>query len=121
MQSTISGPLEVLRWDPVGLETRMNTDGKLSELQALAMSMGREVTRKTSIWGRAWFSALLIVILTGCAARSRPRLALPTLNIPLECASSIHLVNCDLAFSPPHCSTVAVNYRHGCEQIVVTK
>jgi hypothetical protein len=43
------------------------------------------------------------------------------LNIPLECASSIRLVNCDLSFSPPHCRTVSVAYRKGCEQVMVAK
>lgn len=73
------------------------------------------------MWGRAWVSLLLITTLTGCASRSRPKTALPNLNIPLECASSIHLVNCDMAFSPPRCSSAAVQYRKGCEQVMVVK
>lgn len=73
------------------------------------------------MWGRAWVSVLLIVILTGCASRSRPKPFLPNLNIPVECASSIRLVNCDLSCSPPHCRTFAVDYRKGCEQVMVVK
>jgi hypothetical protein len=53
------------------------------------------------MWGRAWVSVLLMATLTGCASRSRPKAFLPSLNIPLECASSIRLVNCDLSLSPP--------------------
>ena len=73
------------------------------------------------MWGRAWVSVLLIATLTGCASRSRPKVSLPSFNIPPECASSIRLVNCDLSFSPPHCRTVAVAYRKGCEQVMVVK
>jgi hypothetical protein len=71
--------------------------------------------------GRAWISVLLIATLTGCASRSRPQPFLPNMNIPLECATSIRLVDCDLAFSPPRCRTAAVTYRKGCEQVVVVK
>jgi len=73
------------------------------------------------MWGRAWVSVLLIATLTGCASRVRPKPLLPNLNIPVQCASSIRLVNCDLSFSPPHCQNAAIDYRKGCEQIVVTK
>jgi hypothetical protein len=45
------------------------------------------------MWGRAWVSVLLMATLTGCASRSRPKASLPSLNIPLECASGIRLVN----------------------------
>jgi hypothetical protein len=70
--------------------------------------------------GRAWVCVLLIATLTGCASRSRPNPFLPNMNIPLECATSIRLVDCDdLSSSPPHCRTVAVTYRKGCEQVVV--
>lgn len=68
---------------------------------------------------RAWVSVLLIATLTGCASRSRPKPFLPNLNIPVVCATSIRLVDCDLSSSPPHCRTAAVIYRTGCEQVVV--
>jgi hypothetical protein len=68
--------------------------------------------------GRAWISVLLIAALSGCASRSRPAPFLPNMNIPLECGTSIRLVDCDLSSSPPHCRTAAVTYRKGCEQVV---
>ena len=46
--------------------------------------------------GRAWVSVLLIATLTGCASRSRLKPFSPNLNIPLECVTSIRLVDCDL-------------------------
>lgn len=73
------------------------------------------------MWGRAWVSVLLITMLTGCASQSRPKPFLPNMNIPLECATSIRFVDCDLSSSPPHCRAAAVTYRKGCEQVVVVK
>jgi hypothetical protein len=69
--------------------------------------------------GRAWVSVLLIATLTGCAPRSRSKPFLPNIKIPLECASSIRLVGCDLSYEPPHCRTATVTYRKGCEQRAV--
>jgi hypothetical protein len=69
--------------------------------------------------GRALVSVVLIATLTGCAPRSRLKPFSPNLNIPLECVTSIRLVDCDLSSSPPHCRTAAVAYREGCEQVVV--
>jgi len=69
--------------------------------------------------GRAWACVLLIATLTGCVSRSRSKLSLPNVNIPLECATSIRLVDCDLSFNPPHCRTAAVTYRKGCEELAV--
>ena len=69
--------------------------------------------------GRAWVSVLLIATLTGCAPRSRSKLFLPNVNIPLECATSVRLVDCDLSFNPPHCRTATVTDRKGCEQLAV--
>ena len=69
--------------------------------------------------GRTLSSVLLIATLTGCASRSRPTPFLPNMNIPLECATNIRLVACNLSFSPPHCRSAAVTYREGCEQVVV--
>ena len=51
--------------------------------------------------GRAWVSVLLIAT-TGCAWRSRRKPFSPNLNIPLECVTSIRLVDCDLSSGPPH-------------------
>jgi hypothetical protein len=73
------------------------------------------------MFGRAWVSVLLIAVLTGCARVPRPSHFRPVVNIPLECAKEIHLVDCDLTFNPPHCRTVTVSYRQGCEQLVVAK
>lgn len=71
--------------------------------------------------GLAWVSVLLVTILTSCASRSRPKATFPTLNIPPECASKIELVSCDLSFTPPRCRAASVEYRKGCEQVVVLK
>ena len=67
---------------------------------------------------RIWVSVLLVITLTGCAPRLRPKPFLPNLNIPLECVTGIRLVECDLSITPPHCRTAAVGYRKGCEQVV---
>ena len=71
--------------------------------------------------GRAWDSVLVIATLTGCASRSRPKSFHPNVNIPLACATSIRLVDCDPSSSPPNCRTAAVTYRTGCEQAVGAK
>ena len=71
--------------------------------------------------GRAWATVVLIAALTGCASRSRPKPFLSNMRIPLECATSIRLVDCDASFSPPRCRTAAVTYRKGCEEVVVVK
>ena len=64
---------------------------------------------------------VLMATLTGCAEQSQPKSFLPTVNIPVECATSIHLVNCDLSVSPPRCGASAVTYHKGCEQVMVVK
>ena len=71
--------------------------------------------------GRAWVSTLLIVTLTGCASRSRPKPFQPDMNVPLGCATSTRRLDCDLSFSPPHCRTAVVTYRKGCEPVAVLK
>jgi hypothetical protein len=71
--------------------------------------------------GRAWVSVPLIAILSGCASRSRPKSFHPDVNIPLVCAASIRLVDCDPSSSPPNYRTAAVTYRTGCEQAVGAK
>ena len=94
----------------------MIRDNKLSELRALVVWLGRSIP---GLWIRVWVNVLLLVTLTGCAARPRPQLFLPSVNIPVECASSIRMKNCDLSVNPPRCRTVAVSYRPGCEQVMV--
>ena len=69
--------------------------------------------------GRAWVSVLLIAILPDCASRFRPAQFQPNVNILLECATSIRLVDCEPSFSPPHCCNAGVTYRKGREQAVV--
>ena len=68
--------------------------------------------------GRAWVCVLLLATLPGCSLRPQPGPFLPSMNIPLECTTSIRLVECDLSVSPPHCRTASVAYRKGCEQVV---
>jgi hypothetical protein len=63
--------------------------------------------------GRSWVSVLLIAILSGCAARPRPEPFVPSVNIPLECATSIRLTDCDLSVSHrlrPLCWSPALPY-----------
>ena len=67
--------------------------------------------------GRASVSVPFITTLTGCASRSRLKPFSPNLNIPLECLTSIRLIDCDLFSSPRHCRSVT--YREGCEQVMV--
>jgi hypothetical protein len=69
--------------------------------------------------GRAWACVLLMVTLTGCASRSRPKPFLPSMSIPPECTTSIRLIDCDLSFNPARCRTATVTYRKGCEQLAV--
>jgi len=69
--------------------------------------------------GRAWVSVLLLATLTGCTSRSRLKPFSPNLNIPLQCVTSIRLVDCDLSSSPRHSRTAVVTHREGCEQVVV--
>jgi hypothetical protein len=73
------------------------------------------------MWGRAWVSALLMAVLTGCAPRARSSRFLPVLRVPLECAKEIRLVDCAVTFNPPHCPTATVTYARGGEQLVVVK
>lgn len=55
---------------------------------------------------------------TGCARRV-PQERLPSLAIPVSCASEITMVGCDARVNPPKCKSVRVTYRKGCEQILV--
>lgn len=54
----------------------------------------------------------------GCT-RKRP--ALPSMKVPVSCASEITLVGCDARMSPPKCKSARVTYRKGCEEIVAGK
>jgi hypothetical protein len=56
--------------------------------------------------------------LTGCMRRSGG-VPLPSLLIPVNCASEIMLVQCDARVNPPRCKSARVTYRRGCEEIVV--
>jgi hypothetical protein len=71
---------------------------------------------------RSWpiVSALLYAALisAGCARR---RMELPSLAIPVSCASEIMLIECDARVNPPRCKNARVTYRRGCEEIVVGK
>jgi hypothetical protein len=58
------------------------------------------------------------IVLTGCVRRSAG-VSLPSLVIPVSCASEITLVQCDARVSPPKCKSARVRYRSGCEEIVV--
>jgi hypothetical protein len=58
------------------------------------------------------------IVLTGCGRRSA-RISLPSLVIPVSCASEITLLECDARVSPPKCRSARVRYRSGCEEIVV--
>jgi hypothetical protein len=71
--------------------------------------------------GRTWVSVVLIATLSGCVSASRPKPFLPNTNVPLECATNVHLVDCEPSFSPPYCRIADVTYREGCEQVVVVK
>jgi len=54
----------------------------------------------------------------GCARRSA-RAELPSMTIPVSCASEIMLMGCDARTNPPKCKSARVKYRRGCEEIVV--
>ena len=58
------------------------------------------------------------IVLTGCVRRS-VGVSLPSMVIPVSCASEITLVGCDARVSPPKCRGARVRYRSGCEEIVV--
>ena len=64
------------------------------------------------------FLFLLAIAVTGCVRRTVGA-ALPSLVIPVSCASEITLVGCDARVSPPRCKSARVKYRSGCEEIVV--
>lgn len=71
--------------------------------------------------GRTWVRVVLIATLSGCVSESRLEPFPLDTNIPLECATNIRLVDCDLSLKPRHCGIAAVTYPKGCEQEVVDK
>jgi len=58
------------------------------------------------------------MVLLGCVRRTAG-VSLPSLVIPVSCASEITLLGCDARVSPPKCRSARVRYRSGCEEIVV--
>ena len=67
----------------------------------------------------SFFLALLVALAgAGCARRSA-RASLPSMRIPVKCASEITLVQCDARVHPPKCQSARVTYKSGCEEIVV--
>jgi hypothetical protein len=71
--------------------------------------------------GRTWGSVVLIATPIGSVSESRTNPFFLDTNNPLECATSIRRVGCDLFYSPPHCRTAAVIHREGCEEAVLVK
>jgi len=66
------------------------------------------------------FVFVLAVLLCGLGCGRRAvRAPLPSLAIPVDCASEITLLNCDARINPPKCESARVKYRKGCERIVV--
>jgi hypothetical protein len=63
---------------------------------------------------------VMAVMGTGCA-RKVAQASLPSMVIPVSCASEIRLMECDARVSPPKCKRARVKYRSGCEEIVVGK
>ena len=68
--------------------------------------------------GRLVLVFISALALTGCVQRS-VRGTLPSLVIPVSCASEITLMGCDARVNPPRCKSARVRYRSGCEEIVV--
>jgi hypothetical protein len=67
-----------------------------------------------------YFFFVLLVALAGLGcARRTGQVSLPSLRIPVRCASEITLVQCDARMQPPKCKSARVTYRSGCEEIVV--
>jgi hypothetical protein len=66
------------------------------------------------------FLVVWAMALTGCMRRNAVD-SLPSLVIPVSCASEIRLVQCDARVNPPRCKSARVTYRKGCEEIVVKK
>jgi len=62
---------------------------------------------------------VLCAALMGAGCRRRARVELPSMTIPVSCASEITLMGCDARTNPPTCKGVRVKYHRGCEEIVV--
>ena len=71
--------------------------------------------------GRTWGNVVLIATPSRCVSESRPEPFLLNTNIPLECATGIRRVGCNLPYSPLHCRMAAITDREGCEQAVAVK
>ena len=85
--------------------------------------IGHRVCGGHFYWGASVKSCGLVffflaIVVTGCVRRSAG-VSLPSLVIPVSCASEIRLVQCDARVSPPKCKSARVRYRSGCEEIVV--
>src|SRR5208337_1317553 len=72
------------------------------------------------IRGFFFFLLCTAVMGSGCVRRAE-RVELPSLRIPVKCASEITLLECDARVSPPKCKRARVKYRRGCEEIAVGK
>jgi len=72
--------------------------------------------------GKIW--GLVVVALmfagAGCVRRAE-RSALPSVVVPVSCASEILLIDCDAQVSPPKCRSARVTYRKDCEEILALK
>jgi len=67
-----------------------------------------------------FFLLVCAAMVMGCARRGQ-RIELPSLTIPVNCASQITLLECDARVSPPKCKRARVRHRRGCEEIAVGK
>jgi len=70
--------------------------------------------------GSIFVLAALLLAGIGCGHRSG-HVLLPSIVIPVGCASEITLLHCDTGSSPPKCKSVRVKYRSGCERMVVVR
>jgi len=68
---------------------------------------------------RLLFVVLVTVLMGARCGRRSTRVELPSLEIPVSCASEIRLLECDARVNPPKCKKARVKYRRGCEEIVV--
>lgn len=67
-----------------------------------------------------FFTLLAALAGAGCARRAA-RVSLPSMRIPVKCASEITLVQCDARVQPPKCKSARVTYKSGCEEIVAER
>lgn len=63
---------------------------------------------------------IILVAGVGCAHRTRGRL--PALVIPRECITrDVVAKGCDVSKEPPVCRQIYVDYKSGCERVVIDK